>query len=497
MNTDYFKSFGAPTALFALATAFLLYRNGSGIAVTLESAAAVLFAVSVIKRAGLPLARGSKPLLAAILLLGISCFLTANRVLQVLSAAGVFLLLLFVLVLNFRQPAGDDFGENVTELVMAPLRGIAGLGSSFKDASAYVQQEKAGWKKLIFPVLIGLAVSLPLVIVILLLLCSADVVFQDLFAGIFDLISWSPFLILFSAFLWFIGVYSTIRALRETKEESKRHREGGNAVVGITVCLPVTLIYLVFSVIQIAFLFLRNMDLPDGYSYADYVHEGFYQLLAACILNLLLVLFFKEFFRKNRFLDVLLSIIGGCTYIMTASSALRMVMYIRAYGLTFLRVVVLWALAVIAVLFAGVLIRVWNEKFYLFRHMLVTVILFWLLLAFSRPERLIAEYDLYHSEAETDLHYLSSLSSDAAPVLYKYARENGIDTETKWDGEEYHWFYRYEQKLSEEKDWRQLNLPDIVARGYRNQGSSSYDKQQTIGRGEYVSTGKRQEETCG
>jgi len=470
MDTDYFKSFAAPTALFALATAFLLYRNGLGfgIAAALESTAAVLFAVSAVKRAGLPLCRGSKPVLAAILLLGISCFLTGNGVLQTFSTDGIFLLLLFVLVLNFRRPAGDDFGENVTELIMAPLRGIAGLGSSFKDASAYVQQEKAGWKKQIFPVLIGLAISLPVVIVILLLLCSADYVFQDLFAGFFDLISWSPILILFSAFLWFIAVYSTVRAMRESKEESKKRREGGNAVVGITVCLPVTLIYLIFSVVQIVFLFLRNMNLPAGYSYADYVHEGFYQLLAACLLNLFLVLFFKEYFRKSRFLDILLSIIGGCTYIMTASSALRMVMYIRAYGLTFLRVMVLWALAVIAVLFAGVLIRVWNEKFYLFRHMLVTVILFWLLLVFSRPERLIAEYDLHHSEAETDFRYLSGLSADAAPVLFNYVRENGIDAENKWDGEEYHWLYRYQQKLSEEKDWRRLSLSDIIAKGYLN-----------------------------
>ena len=37
-------------------------------------------------------------------------------------------------------------------------------------------------------------------------------------------------------------------------------------------------------------LFLGKMQLPEGYTYAQYAREGFFQLLAVSILNLILVL---------------------------------------------------------------------------------------------------------------------------------------------------------------------------------------------------------------
>ena len=42
-----------------------------------------------------------------------------------------------------------------------------------------------------------------------------------------------------------------------------------------------------------------------------------------CILNLLLVLGIKKYFKESRMLDVILLVISGCTFIMTASSACR------------------------------------------------------------------------------------------------------------------------------------------------------------------------------
>ena len=57
-----------------------------------------------------------------------------------------------------------------------------------------------------------------------------------------------------------------------------------------------------------------------------------------------------------------------CTFIMIASSVMRMIIYIRYYYLTFLRIFVLWMLAVLFVMFIGVLINIYRESFPLFRY---------------------------------------------------------------------------------------------------------------------------------
>ena len=110
------------------------------------------------------------------------------------------------------------------------------------------------------------------------------------------------------------------------------------------------------------------MQLPAGLLTRNYARRGFFQLLFVCVLNLAAVLSIQSYFKENRVLKALLLAISGCTLIMTASSACRMLLYIRAYQLTFLRVSVLVALAVIALLMAGVIAKIVKPQFPLFRY---------------------------------------------------------------------------------------------------------------------------------
>ena len=68
-------------------------------------------------------------------------------------------------------------------------------------------------------------------------------------------------------------------------------------MIGFQCCL--------FSGIQIFGLFLGKMQLPEGYTYAQYAREGFFQLLAVSILNLILVLVCLSFFRESKVLKVI------------------------------------------------------------------------------------------------------------------------------------------------------------------------------------------------
>ena len=87
--------------------------------------------------------------------------------------------------------------------------------------------------------------------------------------------------------------------------------------------------YVLFCIIQIFSLFLGKMQHPAGYTYARYAREGFFQLLFVCMINVCLVLFFMGCFRENGLKKILLTVISGCTYVMIASSAFRMCLYIQ------------------------------------------------------------------------------------------------------------------------------------------------------------------------
>ena len=89
-------------------------------------------------------------------------------------------------------------------------------------------------------------------------------------------------------------------------------------------------------------------------------------------------------------------------------------MYIDSYALTFLRLFVLWALAVIFLLMAGVTVFIFYRRFPLFLYGLAVVGVCYIALSFSHPDYLIA---LYNLENGADYDYLSRLSADAAPAI--------------------------------------------------------------------------------
>lgn len=197
-------------------------------------------------------------------------------------------------------------------------------------------------------------------------------------------------------------------------------------------------IYLVFSVIQILYLFMGNLELPGDYTYAEYARQGFFQLLFVCLINLILVLICLCYFRVNKALKAMLTLITGCTFIMIVSSWLRMQMYIRAYQLSYLRLLTLWMLAVLFLVMSGILIYIFREKFPLFRYSMVVVTVLFLLLAYAHPDRVIATYNLnedFLATEETrnniDIYYLHSLSVDALPVLFEAAEKVNDDKFTE------------------------------------------------------------------
>ena len=100
----------------------------------------------------------------------------------------------------------------------------------------------------------------------------------------------------------------------------------------------------------------------------------YFQVMFVSVLNVILVLICHAIFSKSTVLNIVLTIMSACTYVMIASSALRMTMYIKAYDLTYMRILVFAALAVLAVVLAGVIVRIYADRFPLVRYSMFVIV---------------------------------------------------------------------------------------------------------------------------
>jgi len=435
---ENFQKFGVATFLFACFYVFCMYKNDAGITYFFMVAAGLVYARYCSKQLERSVKKGNLFYVISILLLGISTFCTDDVRIIIFNKIGVFLLMLSMVLYNLFETAKWGPGKYLVIMIQSVLWSLGEWMYPLRDAVTYCKTKLGSRGKTILYAVISVLFTIPVSIFILNLLMSADVVFGNLTRKVLEYLNLKNVLkISFRIILVFFAVYGFLSyAVKGEIKEEVTEGKKAEAMLAIPMAGILTALYLVFSVVQIAGLFLGKMALPDGYTYAMYAREGFFQLLAVSAFNLLLVLIGMHFFRKNKVLTALLTLMSVCTFIMIASSAVRMVLYIRTYHLTFLRILVLWSLFVLSVLFAGVIIQLYKKGFSLFRYGVAAVTICYLCLSFSHPDYWIATYNVAQQGKgiTMDENYLRSLSADAAPVLVPYFDMD--KAEEQWDTED-------------------------------------------------------------
>ncbi len=262
--------------------------------------------------------------------------------------------------------------------------------SAFRRFRALTKTKKKNG--ILASVIVGIILAIPFLLIVVVLLASADIVFRTLIENMTEFIKlpenmWDIVGVALVALIAFWSAYLLPYILFKREGKQVVVKKGSfNPVVGITLTALIGFVYVVFSVVQILFLFIGN--------------------------------------------KVILTIIGACTYIMIASSAMRMIMYINAYDLTFLRVATLWFLTVIGLWLAALLIGLYNKSFPVFNTCMVTVTILYLAFVFSNPDYQIARYDLSRMTKEeiagstvsytTKYFFCDELSEDAFPAYLEY-----------------------------------------------------------------------------
>lgn len=472
---ENYNFFGPAAFIYAIFYTFCMFHNGSGVTFPFFVAGSLLLLYLSLSKLGTTLKSGSVFYMVSMMLLGISTFLTDDWRIIAYNKLGIFLLLMSLLLKQFFDTTGWKLGKYLGSIIQTVFMSIGELPRPMKDGAFYQKSRSEKKSRTVGYVMIGFAISVPLLLIVLALLASADAVFFEMIVKVFGSINLPNVMnIIFRIAAMFFFSYMLIAYLckKQIKEEVKEHRNG-EPVIAITVTAMLTFVYLIFSVVQIAGLFLGQLKLPDGYTYAGYARQGFFQLLAVSILNLIIVLACMSFFRESKVLKIVLTVMSLCTFIMIASSAMRMIIYIRFYYLTFLRILVLWALALLAVLFLGILVNIYAERFPLFRYSMAVVTVFYLALSFAHPDYIIARVNIANTVEDSrqwwvdesvepyhDFSYLSRLSADAAPVLVPYMESVGYDF-AAFESESALTYAREQRSNSESRYLRRQTMEDF------------------------------------
>ncbi len=471
----FFMSF-----VYAMFYGLCFYDNSAGIMQPIFLLGTFLF-LYLLKRK-LPLISKAKVSFyaIAIMLLSISTVLTSDDTILIFNRLGIFLLLICMVLDQLYDSGKWGFLTHTRNLLQVVVGSLIHIFTPFRDGYLYAKTSEKKQRNPILSVVLGMIIGIPMLLVIGALLLSSDHVMLHMFSEMFNNLDSLPGHILRSTRLivWiFCVTYGAVVYLLKGKlrtSATKVSPMNPYLIIGITT--PITILYFIYSWIQILYLFIGKTDLPDSYTYASYAREGFFQLLLVCTFNLILVLVSLHFFQRSRLVNGILTCISLCTYIMLASSCLRMIMYIRYYYMTYLRILVLWALVVLFFLLTGIVCSIYKKGFPLFRYGMVVVTCCYILLAFSKPDYWIAKINCANLESSTetsdfflgepyrDYYYLRKLSLDAAPITFPVVSEYYSDHP--------YWFDDY-TAICDDLGVRNYNVSIAYAKYLREQQSTS------------------------
>lgn len=329
-------------------------------------------------------------------------------------------------------------------------------------------------------ILIGIAISAPCVLIIISMLMSADLVFENtlvVFFGSFD--SFISPLTLFNAIfgilagLYLFGLFYIIfhqkkevaDQLNNEATQKAVFKPQGDVIILNVILVSILIIYTVFAVIQFKYLF-AGAALPNNLTYAEYARRGFFELLFLSFINIGIILLTiylasDKIYGLNsissKLIRILMIYLCAITVLLLISSFYRMVLYNNEYGFTELRLLVSIFLVFEAI---GLLITFYyiiKPKFNIIAYYAVICLVFYLSVNVINLDYFIAKknIDMYYEEGrDLDANYLVNRSADAASQMKRLLESD--DIEIKSIGEAY--FNRLNESTSYINDWKSFNL---------------------------------------
>jgi hypothetical protein len=210
---------------------------------------------------------------------------------------------------------------------------------------------------------IGVAVGLPLMVVVLALLASADAGTAKLLGEWFANIQvwrwiWRA-VVVFVVSMLFYSLFFNLTWGKADADLAPVRQNWRPAGPGAVIVLLLAA-YALFTYVQFTYLF--GGTLPVDLTYSEYAREGFGQFLAVTMINFAVLGVSLAKSEPKRAIKVLQTLLIAASLVVLASAAWRMLLYVGAYGLTIRRVLPLWLMLYFAFLAAVGAVRIYRER---------------------------------------------------------------------------------------------------------------------------------------
>ena len=437
--------------LLSIWHSFLFFEKSLGISVILFVLPLLILIIGVLRREGK--IKNKYGLLLGIPIIMLSCiyFIYDNwffRLTNVIVIPGLFFLMYVLTVKPVYRLS--DYIKDIFSFVVEPFsyvfNVIETIGDIFSKKLKLSEQVKKRIKSFI--------IILPIILVVLWLLASADMVFEHAIDGIFQIIRdfFNGFLdgsfvrriiriiivfFVISAMIYFLIYDYSVHSREENKLDNKKRDVDTIKMLFIIL----NIIYVVFDFIQIKSLMLHSVS--EEIHYASYARQGFFQLMIVSVINLTLILVSKKYMvntnsKQGKFLKIMSLVMVGLTFIIIMSSFLRMNLYEQQYGYTLLRLLVYISLITEVILMVPTIIYIIKPKYNVMVAYIVIILGVYVLINYINVDKMIVvrNVERYCDKEDIDLAYLMNNGTDNLEVLVDFYDEID-DEEIKGDLEEY------------------------------------------------------------
>ena len=473
--------------LLGLSIDFLFWKKSIGINFAIFAVLCVIGGFYLLVSNALHPAKKSLWLLFPLLFFLVITFLRQEPLTSFLA----FLFVLFFLgVLASTYLGGRWFQYSLLDYVKNFLNLGFGAVSRPPNFFKQLQQERAersDEKELfnLMPILRGVLLALPIVLILAALLASADLVYQQKLTDFLDLFSFEKILeYTFRFFLVGVGAYvlTGVFLHAATKSQDEKLLEDEHPIVkpflGFTeaaiILGSVVILFMTFVIIQFQYFFGGEVNLGiDGYTFSQYARRGFSELNIVAFFSLLLILGLsiiahRQTHTKRRVFSALSAIIVMQVMVILVSSYQRLDLAIGWHGYSRLRlyprIFLIWlGLLLVAV----VLLEIYRLERYFTLAFLIASIGFSVSLSLTNVDASIVRYNIYRETQGKHLNYfhLASLSSDAVPALVEEFQGSNTPPSVSDNLGAVLLCYAHSEKLTKGgQDWRSYNFSRWQAR---------------------------------
>lgn len=407
-------------------------------------------------------------ILCCIWLLAASYFLNDNILFYVLNILVIPALVIFHLVLvtgpknlNWNQPAFITYlFSRILDMFKYNGAFVSLVGKKMKRG---VNEDKLMvWKK----VGIGILISIPVLMVVLKLLISADTQFERLLGAIpdwFNVLDAEGMVRFFAIVFFTFAFFGFLQALfnkqiKVLKQQADTEKFKLDPIITATVLILINIVYVLFTIVQFKYFF--GGALQDDLTYAEYARKGFFELLFVTMINLsitVLVLTFvdRASLTMKRLTQIMLTLLVFSSSVMLSSAFIRLSMYEEAYGFTLTRVLAHSFMLFLVIIFAYTLVKIWIEKLSLVHFYFISSLIYYTGITLVDLDKIVVKENInrYEVTGKIDVHYLNSLSSTGVLGLIDlYNKDENIA------GLHSILLERKKEALSDSHPWQSYNL---------------------------------------